>query len=191
MYLFWLKTGLDYQTIACHFEINDGLDVLRYLKQVRNGLLEFFVEENLGIGHLTREEWISNNSNIATELFCEEKNQLILVADGTYCYIQKSSNNYFQRKTFSVQKKTHLLKPFVVTTTNGLIVDIFGLHEATKNDSTILIEILEKNHQLISLLKDNDIILLDRGFRDCIQTLRDVYNLNPKMPSTLKKKKNN
>jgi hypothetical protein len=56
--------------------------------------------------------------------------QLVLILDGTYCYCQKSSNNLFQRKSYSVQKKTHLLKPFVICATDGHIFDIYGLFEA-------------------------------------------------------------
>ena len=132
VYLFWLKTGLEIRTVATHFEISNHFDVFRYINQIREGLTSSFVKYNLGVDHLSRNEWVSNNSQIATELFCTNKDQFIIIADGTYCYCQKSSNNFFQRKTYSVQKKQHLVKPFVVTASNGRIVDIFGLYEATK-----------------------------------------------------------
>jgi hypothetical protein len=72
---------------------------------------------------------------------------------GTYCYIQKSFNNEFQRKSYSVQKGRHLVKPFVLCTTDGQIVDIYGLYEATKNDATILLDILKKDKKLNTLLR--------------------------------------
>ena len=121
------------------------------------------------------------------EGFCSNENQFVIVADGTYCYIQKSANNYFQRKTYSLHKKRHLAKTFVVTASNGRIIDIYGLYDATRNDSSIFLEIMKDNNGLRSLLKDDDIVLLDRVFRDSIKTLKDVYNLSPKMPSILSK----
>ncbi|CAF1070839.1 unnamed protein product [Brachionus calyciflorus] len=89
-------------------------------------------------------EWLKHNSYISSEIFCENTNnpELILVCDGTYCYCEQSSNNTFQRSTYSVQKKRHLVKPFVICTTYGFIVDIYGLYEATKNDSSILLDSL-------------------------------------------------
>jgi hypothetical protein len=100
---------------------------------------------------------------------------------GTYCYIQKSFNNEFQRKSYSVQKGRHLVKPFVICTTDGHIVDIYGLFEATKNDATILLDILKKDQNLNTLLKKDDIFILDRGFRDCVKDLENKYELKVKI----------
>lgn len=188
VYLFWLKTGLDIKTVAAHFEISNEFDVFRYINQIREGLTASFVKENLGVNHLSRNEWVSNNSKIASELFCTNEEQFIIIADGTYCYCQKSANNFFQRKTYSAQKKQHLVKPFVVTASNGRIIDIFGPFEATKNDASILAEVLKDENGLITVLKENDIVLLDRGFRDCIESLEADYGLCPKIPSFLRKK---
>ena len=91
---------------------------------------------------MTRTDWINHNSYVAKNLFDATDEQLILVADGTYCYCQKSSNNNFQRKTWSTHKGRHLVKPFVICTSDGLIVDIYGLFEANKNDASILTTIL-------------------------------------------------
>ena len=41
---------------------------------------------------------------------------------------------------------------------------------------------------MMGLLRFSDIILLDRGFRDCIKSLEDDYRFCPKMPSFLRKK---
>lgn len=188
IYLFWLKTGLQQRAIASHFEIDSHFDIFRYLKQVRKCLIENFVISNLGLQHLQRNEWLKQNSAIAKELFANDETQLILICDGTYCRIQKSSNYTFQRLTYSGHKKYNLVKPFVVTTTNGRIVDIFGIHPAIKNDATILKEILEdKKSGLSDFLHKNDILILDRGFMDVFQILKDVYKLEPMMPSSIKK----
>ena len=61
-----------------------------------------FVKENLGVNHISRNKWIKQNSKISKKLFSLNKDQLVLIADGTYCYGKKSFNNFFQR-IYSVQ----------------------------------------------------------------------------------------
>jgi hypothetical protein len=92
-----MKTGLDTRTIAAVFELNDHYEVSRYSEQVRVALITDLVPQNLGSNALLRDEWLEHNSVVAKELFLDKDNQLILIADGTYCYCQKSSNNEFQR----------------------------------------------------------------------------------------------
>ena len=48
------------------------------------------------------------------------------------------------------------MKPFVICTTDGFIVDIYGFYEATKNDAAILTEIIEKE-QLMDLLASGNL----------------------------------
>ena len=103
IYLFWLRTGLDQQTIGSIFNV-DQVEVSRFCQQIRDGLADF-VKSHLGANIKTREDWLKHNTYIVKKLFDLKENQMAIVADGTYCYIQKSSNNYFQRKTYSVQKK--------------------------------------------------------------------------------------
>jgi len=105
------------------------------------------------------------------ELFDVTDDKFILVCDGTYLYHQKSDNNEFQRKSYSTQKGRHLSNPFVVCTTNGKIVDIYGLFAATHNDAQIMETILQSNKHLRQLLKPNAHVILDRGLRNVINTL--------------------
>ena len=51
--------------------------------------------------------------------------------------------------------------------------------------------IMKKEKDLNELLQPNDIIILDRGFRDCIDNLQENYFLQTKMPACKKKIKNN
>ena len=60
---------------------------------------------------------------------------MVFIADGTYLYCEKSSNNMLQRELYSGQKKRHLIKPFVICASKGFIIDVFG---ATDNDAKIL-----------------------------------------------------
>ena len=186
VYLFWLKTGLNQRQIAAHFGIESHFEVFRYLNQVRKALVEDFVPKHLGIKHMDRQGWLEQNTKIAKELFAQDENQLIIIFDGTYCKIEKSSNYYFQRITFSGQKGYNLVKPFVCTATNGRILDIFGLHPANDGDGDILKDVLEKDSSLKEFLKSNDILILDRGFTRVSNFLKEVHGLTPMIPSSIK-----
>jgi hypothetical protein len=77
---------------------------------------------------MDRENWLKHNTHISKALFDSKEDELVLVADGTYCYCQKSFNNSFQRKSFSVQKSRHLVKPFVICTADGPMANIFLIY---------------------------------------------------------------
>lgn len=47
-----------------------------------------------------------------------------------------------------MQKKRHLVKPFVICSTDGLILDIYGLYSAAENDATIFQKILDSDRDL-------------------------------------------
>jgi hypothetical protein len=182
IYLYWLKTGLNQENIASIFGI-DQRDVSRYCSQIRDSLMEGFVKEHLGAKRIDRKAWIQHNSVIVKELFISDENQFAIIADGTYCYCQKSSDNAFQRRTYSSQKKRHLVKPFVICATDGQIIDVYGLFGANENDASIFTNILKESDDLRELLQPDDVVLLDRGFRDCINELKVKYKLRPFYPS--------
>ena len=81
-----------------------------------------------------------------------ENDVLVLIADGTFCKIQKSQNNEFQYQTYSGQKKNSLFKPFIICCADGYIIDCYGSFAANKNDSQILNYILETDTDLKNLL---------------------------------------
>ncbi|CAF0945538.1 unnamed protein product [Brachionus calyciflorus] len=140
-------------TIGIHFDLCQ-LEVSKICQQVRESLMKDSVPFNIGPNIKTRNEWLKHNSYISSQIFCDNTNNpdLILVCDGTYFYCERSSNNTFQRSTYSVQKKRHLVKTFVICTTDGFIVDIYGLYEATKNDSSILLDIFYTEDDLMRLI---------------------------------------
>lgn len=80
-----------------------------------------FVPHHLGLKHITRETAIKQHQTaIATILHTNKPNQLCDVADTTYLFIQKSSNNQCQRKSYSMHKHRNLVKPMILTTTVSL-----------------------------------------------------------------------
>jgi hypothetical protein len=163
--------------------LNDFQNVGHYCQQVRDSLIKDFVPKNLGPSHISRSEWIKHNTPIATHLYDISPNEFAIIADGSYCYCQKSRNNYFQRKTWSVQKKASLVKPFVICSTDGYIVDIYGLYPAVDNDATIIQNILNTDVHLKGLLISGDHIFMDRGFRNAENILKTNYGLKTHMPS--------
>ena len=107
----------------------------------------------------------------------------MLILDGTYVRHQKSSNNEYQRRSYSGQKKVPLCKPFTICTTNGLIVDFAGPYAAKYNDAVIVKDVF-KNAELRALLKPNDVLVVDRGFRNAVAFLNGLGYI-VKMPAIL------
>ncbi|RYA67953.1 hypothetical protein DD595_25825, partial [Enterobacter cloacae complex sp. 4DZ3-17B2] len=109
---------------------------------------------------------------MAKHLF-DSNDKLFLICDGTYARHQKSSNNDYQRKSYSGQKKVPLCKPFTICTTDGYVVDIAGPFLANQNDAQILETILENPEGLSKLVNEGDVFVLDRGFRDVKEKLEE------------------
>jgi hypothetical protein len=75
------------------------------------------------------------------------------------------------------------VKPFVVCVADGTIVDIYGFYAATANDATIMEDVLSRDNFLRELLQPEDILIADRGFRDCRKTMKEKYNINVILPT--------
>lgn len=108
----------------------------KYVKAVRHSMLQDFVPLDLGFACFTRQNLLENSSQMANQFYGGEE-KVILVADGTYIFCQKSKNYELQRLTYSDQKKRNFVKPMVILTTNGTFVDILGPYQASKNDASI------------------------------------------------------
>ncbi|XP_051159163.1 uncharacterized protein LOC127280299 [Leptopilina boulardi] len=184
-----LRTGLSHSILSTLFAM-DKRNIGRSITTARNALSKCFVRRFLGIEHISRDEVINKHTTkIAKTLFTNNEDEAILVADGTYVYIQKSSNYSFQRKTFSVHKGRPLVKPMMIVTTTGYIIDVLGPYYANgkNNDASIFTSLLRSDSsKLRQWLNDNDIFVVDRGFRDCHGLLEDL-DLISKMPHFLEK----
>ena len=162
LYRYWLRHGLDQKVIASLVNCSQR-DISRYLDQIRISIANDFVPFFLG-SHRSRQFFLNHTSESVKKLFHLRKKDLALVVDGTYCRCEKSNNNSFQYNTYSAQKKDSLIKPFLICTTDGYIVDLYGPFAANKNDSSILDSILSTDTNLRRLLKPYySQIFLDRG----------------------------
>ena len=166
IYLTKLRRALTNEDLAKMYNISVD-NVKNCVKKIRKELYENMVKQKLGLKNMSREMLASHNCPMVNALHCRAPGSISIMADGTYIYIQKSADNDFQWKTFSVQKGRHLVKPMILICSDGYIIDGFGPYEATKNDATIMTEILEKEKdQFERLFKDGDVMIVDRGFRD-------------------------
>ncbi|CAF1556965.1 unnamed protein product [Rotaria magnacalcarata] len=172
------------------FQIADKRTVSRIINSARQAIAKSFVPDNLGFGHVTRENVIGRHTTtIARELMCggDSTDTAIIIIDGTYLYIQKSRNNEFQRKTFNLYKKRSLLKPMMIVTTTGYIAACIGpfISDFNNNDAAIMKDILLRNtDHILSWLKEHDILVVDRWFRDSIGVMK-ALGLEAAMPTFL------
>ncbi len=94
IFLAKMRLGLSNRVLSCLFHLKNKEIVSRIFHQVREALMKSFVPLNLGFQHISRDAVLSNHQTvIATELLTNESDQIVLIADGTYLYCQKSSNN--------------------------------------------------------------------------------------------------
>ena len=99
------------------------------------------------------------------------------------CYLlEKSTDMQTQRETYSGQKKRNLFKLMIFCTPDGRIVGAYGPFKATMNDAKILELLLKHDRELRDFLFSATIIL-DRGFRDCVRTLQQKYQLTVHLPA--------
>ena len=77
--------------------------------------------------------------NDVSKMFFNSTDELMLIYEGTYVRHQKSSNNEYQRKSYSGQEKVPLCKPFTISATTGRALDMAGPFYANQNDDEITI----------------------------------------------------
>lgn len=177
MYLVKLRTGESMARMASLFLVGKGT-VCTYIKKVRNCLSEHYVPIHLGLNHLTRAAHSARNLLIPQGLFGTEEINPIVICDGTYIYIQKSSNYLFQKKTWSLHKYQNLVKPFLMVACDGHIIEVLGPYAATQSDADIMKAIFESPESpMRSYFRQNDVFILDRGFRDAIGLLTSLQYL--------------
>ncbi|GBP54902.1 hypothetical protein EVAR_11656_1 [Eumeta japonica] len=184
-YLMKIRTGEPNERLSSRLDMSRR-SLERKLELARECLTNEFVPRHLGWDHISREEIVARNSTIPNAIFGvdNEVPPAILICDGTYIYIQKSSNFLFQKQSYSLHKFRNLLKPFLLICTDGYIVDVTGPHAATTSDATIMNAYIENEMNPIHyVLHNNDTFVLDRGFRDAISTLQ-TWGYQAHMPPT-------
>lgn len=180
MYLMRMRTGLPYEDIGNVFHVTTTT-AQKLIRQIRSVLMKDFVPQNVNYIR-TREDLIGHNTVMSNSLFDpENKKKIMLVCDGTYIFIDKSENYIHQKKTFSGQKKRNFIKVMNINACDGTVVHCISPFPAVQNDASILKHLYE-NTVIFDVLKNDDILLLDRGFRDVV-SLIESKGITVKMPA--------
>ena len=185
-----LQTGPSLAVISTIFGIGKK-SCSKAIHSTRTALMTSFVPKHLGLSHIDRTEVINNHtSTFANVLFRDSNSDVaIAVADGTYIYIEKSGNYSFQRRSYSVHKGQPLLKPMMLVATDGYILTVMGpyLADGKNTDAKITEHMLKTNAENITdWFEEDDVLVVDCGFRDAIDILKD-FGINSHMPHFLNK----
>ncbi len=117
LFLMKMRLALSNRVLAVLFHLNNKRVVSHVIDQVRKALMKDFVPLYLGFQHIDHQVAIDQHQTaIATILHTTKPHQLCVVADGTYIFIQKPSDNQFQRRSYSMHKHRNLIKPMILTT---------------------------------------------------------------------------
>ncbi|XP_063837158.1 uncharacterized protein LOC135086302 [Ostrinia nubilalis] len=102
-YLLKLRTGDSDKRISTLLNISRS-KLMRLMGKARNILNEDFVSRYLGTDNITRAEISQRNLLIPNGLFGGVDRKPIVIIDGTYLFVQKSSNYMYQKDTYSLHK---------------------------------------------------------------------------------------
>lgn len=187
MLLMKLRHDLSNELLGALFGFQYQGSVSNALKSVRQTLMTHFVPSVLGSKNLSRSFLLSKVPAWAQKLYGVGDDKLVLVFDGTYIYTEKSNNYSLQRRLYSVQKGRPLVKPMMIVTPSGYIVDIVGPFVGVNNDASITNSMFaDTANSLKQILQPGDCVLVDRGFRDSMTVLEEA-ELIAKMPCLMEK----
>ena len=187
--MFWIKikTGLSFGQICTLFNFEPTIKltcVTTTIHSVSEQLAKHFVREYLGVGSISRDEAMAHG-NIYAERFFGGKR---VIWDGTYSYTQKSEDYEMAKKTYSGHKKRQLLKFMSNVLPYGYVLDTIGsfMSDGRNNDAGMTQYIIEFCNTLTCWLQEDDVTVLDRGFRDVIETFEQL-SIECKMPAYFSK----
>lgn len=173
---------LEKTLVFCRTTVSKNID------RARKALKHEFVPLHLGFENLTREYLLENTTTTARLLYADGSSEkVVTIWDGTYIFCERSLNYDFQKHSYNSQKKRNYVKPMMCVTTNGKIVDVIGPFKATENDAKITKKLFEKENGIMNIFQPDDIMVVDRGFRDCV-TFLTQRKFNVLMPSCVTKK---
>ncbi|XP_033725099.1 uncharacterized protein LOC117315068 [Pecten maximus] len=185
-----LRSGMSNTLLSTLFNIGKS-GIRRAISSTRTALGSHFTPKFVGFRHISREVVIKDHTRpLAQELFGSfVQSPAILVLDGTYIYIQKSNHFKFQRRSYSLHKGRPLVKPMMFVSTTGYIVSVMGsyLADSKNNDANILKHAIATNSEDINeWISEEDVLVVDRGFRDSLGMLEDL-GIKAEMPTFLPK----
>ena len=116
-----LRFALTHETLVVLLGFSDRITVHNLLQSARAALMKHLVSKYLGFEHISRHTLIEQRTRSLAKILLADSidDNVILVLDSTYVYIQKSTNNELKRKSYSVHKKRPLVKIMMIVSTDG------------------------------------------------------------------------
>lgn len=179
VFLCKLRTDLSNNLIASLFGICEKT-IYNYLTLVREDLLTNLVPKFINCKD--RAVLVAHKINMSKVLFDIPDDKTCIIFDATYRLAQKSKNFAGQKQLWSEQKKMPLVKPMVGCSSDGWVLFVLGPYDATHNDATILEDCFSRYSNVMNTIQKEDIILVDRGFRDVVDFLTNEKNLKVYSP---------
>lgn len=174
IYLCKLRSGEPNRRLMSVFGLPRSTIQLK-IKQARDCLENEFLPLHLGFDHITRDEVIARNRILPNNIFgTQDHTRAIIILDGTYLFVQKSSNFLFQCESYSLHKYDNLIKPFMIVCGDGYILEVTGPYNARTSDAEILRQVLDNHTDHMEdapirwFLETDDVMVVDRGFRDSL-----------------------
>lgn len=166
-YLMKLRLGRSNESIGSYFGINRNI-IAKRISSVRQALLADIAPKFVNYER-SRRNLLSHTSRLSKNLFTSRPDQIVVIWDATYVYVEKSLNHTAQKKTYNTHKKRNYVKPMLCVATDGTIICVIGPFKATENDASIMQKILPELIPSMRNFQEGDVMLVDRGFRDCIE----------------------
>ncbi|KAJ8666739.1 hypothetical protein QAD02_008401 [Eretmocerus hayati] len=173
MLLCKLRQGLSDEFLTVLFSYSSRRATSLAVPKVRQSFMQRFVPENIGLGAITRQQYIQHHvTEFSRQLYNPggEEELAIIFIDATYTYRHKSMNFRALRQTYCLHKGRHLVSPTLLVAPDGYILDIFPPYfsDARNNDAAILQnEMLDRNDGggLDGWCQPLDIFVFDKGYR--------------------------
>lgn len=165
MYLMKMRTARSLAEIANYFNVSIAT-ISTKIATVRQALLKDIVPLYVNFER-SREEILSHTTTFSRTFFDQNYGRAHLILDGTYVYIESSKDHSFQKRTYNSHKKRNYIKMMMGTAPDGEILFALGPYQATENDASITDKLLEQDIPALRSYQLGDVIIVDRGFRDC------------------------
>ena len=143
VFLYKLRTENSNKLLASILNIDNEQSISEYSKSIIQSFEKDVLPLRFGLNSVNRDNLIQNNTTKIAKKWFDVQDNLLLIYDGTYARHQKSTNNEYQRKSFSGQKKVPLCKPFTICTTDGYVVDLLRPYPTKQNDADMMKTIFE------------------------------------------------
>ena len=91
-----MRLGVSNRVLDLIFCLENKRTVSKIVHEVAETLSKDFIRYNIGFQHIEKDPVLRyHQTYVPSQLMAVRDNQLIIVTDSTYLYLQKSSNNEF------------------------------------------------------------------------------------------------